>query len=1184
MPLRLGLLMFAVCWCAGTASAAQADWSEEDFITASTPASPRVAYALRLAGDRLLVAIEAATFTEDGTGMRIEVGLASPQAVRLADADAVVTRQAHAARAVFSIPLAGLGADLRQLRFGFAVSWAGGPDGSDRQRERFLHAGGAPHDGVSADPSDWLPFDLSEYDAAVKDRHNRIAIAIHQPLDGKATVVIEDQATGRRIRNLISGVPLTKGDQTIPWDGLDDHGDPVLPGTYRWRSLHHPGIVPHYLMSYGNGDNTLDQLSGWGPNHTILTEAAATDRWTLVASAMTEGGDSLILLDEQGRKLRGMNVPMGMGMWKISPAIVDDTLYIANDGLAWGDHVDEQDAKAVMHLQITLARYDLATGQLKEWERKRFIPISSSEVGPGAADKDWRTVSLAGLAVLGDRLYLAHRRLARVLVLERSSGKVVGEIPLGAPEALIAANGTLYAISSGAVVTIDPATKAITTIVPADPVRHLVALAVDATGRIYASDALSSTVRIFAAHGALLGEIGKPGGAYRGTYDPSRMVNPRGLAVTPRGWLWVTEDRPNPKRILAWDLGSQSVVCERFGTPPYGGSGAGIDPADPTHWIGMGVQWTLDLARHSAEPCSVLGANDPDTHVSYVRDHGLTYLIGFGAATSISLLNGDGSATPVALIASTHRFSFAHHWKPPEAFLEAFARAYPEHRQKAFDKGPGFVWSDANGDGIMQSDECDFSIGCDNFAGGYFGHDFHDLTLRVPATVHGRCVLVTLKPEGFTAQGAPRYPKLSTACAQGVPIDLAGNEVETTVDRFGDMICNSTPEMKAFSPDGHLLWTFPNRWTSVHGSHEAPLPEVGVMQGVLFFLGAAPLDAGSDVLVVNGNHGRFFALTSDGLYLDEFFKDVRMGARADATLIGGEAFGGSFVRAEKDHLYYLQAGSFRVFRMDGLDRVTRDQGTVTVTPPQAMASERALVLRSSAQSAVRSATIPFLAQPPAIDTKEGEWPGAAQLSWDKSGRFPVSVHLAHDAQWLYLDYAVVDDSPWVNRGKDWTLLFKTGDSIDLQIGADAQANPHRSGPVPGDCRVLIAPFQGGDIAVLYRHRLPGASDPITFTCPWRSEKVDSVSKLEHARIAVTRGQGRYRVRAALPLAELGLEHCVGAALKADFGVIYGDPDGQMDMLRSYWSNQSTGLVNDVPGEIMLTPAAWGSVAFLGAAR
>jgi len=30
-------------------------------------------------------------------------------------------------------------------------------------------------------------------------------------------------------------------------------------------------------------------------------------------------------------------------------------------------------------------------------------------------------------------------------------------------------------------------------------------------------------------------------------------------------------------------------------------------------------------------------------------------------------------------------------------------------------------------------------------------------------------------------------------------------------------------------------------------------------------------------------------------------------------------------------------------------------------------------------------------------------------------------------------------------------------------------------------------------------------------------------------------------------------------------------------LRSYWSNQSTGLVDDIPGEIMLTPNLWGEV-------
>jgi hypothetical protein len=35
------------------------------------------------------------------------------------------------------------------------------------------------------------------------------------------------------------------------------------------------------------------------------------------------------------------------------------------------------------------------------------------------------------------------------------------------------------------------------------------------------------------------------------------------------------------------------------------------------------------------------------------------------------------------------------------------------------------------------------------------------------------------------------------------------------------------------------------------------------------------------------------------------------------------------------------------------------------------------------------------------------------------------------------------------------------------------------------------------------------------------------------------------------------------------------------MLRSYWSNQNTGLVNDVPGEIMLSPVSWGTITFAG---
>ena len=205
--------------------------------------------------------------------------------------------------------------------------------------------------------------------------------------------------------------------------------------------------------------------------------------------------------------------------------------------------------------------------------------------------------------------------------------------------------------------------------------------------------------------------------------------------------------------------------------------------------------------------------------------------------------------------------------------------------------------------------------------------------------------------------------------------------------------------------------------------------------------------------------------------------------------------------------------------------------------------------------------------------------------WDRGkGRCPVEARAAWDDSRLYLYYNVRDDSPWLNTGRDWTLLFKTGDSVDLQLGTDPRANPRRTGPVPGDLRLLIAPHEGRDIAVLYRHRCPGAADPQTFTSPWRSEKVDSVKVLASAEVAVVKERDRYRVEVSVPLAELGLEDAAGKTIKADVGVLYGDTDGQITMLRSYWSNTNTSLVNDVPGEIMLTPALWGDVIFSGRDR
>ncbi len=464
-------------------------------------------------------------------------------------------------------------------------------------------------------------------------------------------------------------------------------------------------------------------------------------------------------------------------------------------------------------------------------------------------------------------------------------------------------------------------------------------------------------------------------------------------------------------------------------------------------------------------------------HYRFVRQDGRTFLIGLGGSTSISELKPDGSLKPLAMVGSTHRYCFACDWKPPQAIIDAFEKTYPTKKGKVADKGPGFLWIDRNGDGLMQADEIQFSTAADNFAGGYWGHDSADLTIRLPATIKNKRVLVTLSPKGFNSCGAPDYGDLNAACAAGVSIDLPYNEVETTTDRFGNLICNSDPQMKAFAPDGKLLWTYPNRWSNVHGSHNAPLPQTGVMQGCLFFLGTAPLDEKSDVFVINGNHGRFFLLTSDGLYLDEMFRDVRMGGTLDAQMIGGECFGGFFGRSDKDGNYYLQSGhtDYRIFRIDGLKEAKRGGGSVTVSAQQSIAAQRRASRKLVAGQTPRQCAIRAVAAAPAMDAKDDGWPKEPTVSWDRSGKFPVAVRAAYDQSNLYLCYTVSDDSPWTNGGKDWTLLFKTGDSVDWQIGTDASAKPNRTGPAVGDARLLIAPFEGATWPCCIGTAWPGRS-------------------------------------------------------------------------------------------------------------
>ena len=149
--------------------------------------------------------------------------------------------------------------------------------------------------------------------------------------------------------------------------------------------------------------------------------------------------------------------------------------------------------------------------------------------------------------------------------------------------------------------------------------------------------------------------------------------------------------------------------------------------------------------------------------------------------------------------------------------------------------------------------------------------------------------------------------------------------------------------------------------------------------------------------------------------------------------------------------------------------------------------------------------------------------------------------------------------------------------MDFQFSTDPKAKKNRRSAARGDKRLLFAPWEGRPIAILYDHRAKESANPIEFTSPWRSEKVNAVRILAGVEPIIKRTKSGYELLVDVPLEVLGLTPA--SKIRGDFGVTFGDTEGQETQLRSYWANSATMLVDDIPGEIMLHPNMWGTVQF-----
>ncbi len=1212
------------------------------FETISTGATPVVAYAFDPAGGSFTLRLNVAELKPGLPCPAVRLGVAGARAVMLDEKNAHVVPTTGGWSYAFTVPAGGLGSDLTKASFRWALSveWTDAAGKSVQRQNFFVPSTWPPHRDIGRDPSAWNVFSVADY-LATQERHGqRITLTLEQPMNGKASVVIED-AAGRRVRNLVTGQPFTAGPHEFVWDGLDEDGMLVAPGDYHWRAISHPGIMPELLMYFYAPGKAPWASHTWLADHSNPTSAAALGDKVVLGAPVAESGNNIVLTDLDGNKVAAANLSSFIGLGRLYLALGPDRIYALSEGSPGYDSVrKDADGKEYIYGDISLVTWDYAGTQQrykgKSGEHVVLTYKKSIEEGIGVPGRQRMVINnLRGVVQLDGLLYLSLHDDNRILVLDPRDGRELGGIAVPAPGPIATDGHAIYGYSDTGMFRVSkPAVDApleklfaVTLSAPLPESRSnglpwpvSTGLAVNSKGELFLTDnGVDQNIKVYTTSGRLIREIGIRGGrAPSGPWKADAICRPYGLAIDSRNRLWLAENEEAPKRVSVWDTDTGHVIKEFFGPTAYGGTGAGFDGLDATKWVAAGATWELDYATKTAKIKSVLHhqtkANEladvvEGNNVHIVHQDGRTFLFVKSRCLQVFEQLPDGSARLWAVLgtlaefqASTPRFSV------PAVFteipsLKAELAAFTQPMGKFGDlrnnavasKNAGnytILWIDRNGDGLAQADEVQVS-GAPGTSGSaaagpklmlpYWSVVNPTLDLQLPvrnAKVFSR---TTLKLHGFLPSGAPDW-RLDEAYAEAKPIkDFSINNLGATLaDHQGRLLLNASP-MTGIDPDGTVRWRLRNDWSNVHGSHDAPLPELGVMQGTLGFLGAASFDKEGDITVLNGNHGRFFALTTDGIYLDEMFNDVRVALERNEMLVGGEAFGGYFNRDEKTGRYLLQAGhgAYRIYELKGMDKLVRSGGDLTLTADQLAAAQKTNEARVASQRVRKETVLRTIRDDVKLSDNPSDWPGVWAAEWGDAARpFPyVRVKMLRQGGNLVLAYDVKDPSPWLNQGKVQNLLFKTGDAVDFQFSTNPAAVASRSDPVPGDRRLLFADFEGKPVAVLYDFRVPGTTSPVIFNSPWRSTKVDRVNVLTDADIKVKKTKTGYILIARVPLATLGLPAAGGDPLLADFGVIYGDDEGTIDLLRSYWANPSTGLVNDVPGETMITPALWGTLRF-----
>lgn len=1052
--------------------------------------------------------------------------------------------------------------------------------------------------------------------AAASDANIEAGIPIHFTLETAKyiTLVIED-GSGHRIRNLIAETRFPAGENMILWDGYDDNGKRVEPGSYSLRGLTHDGIRLYYEFAFNTAGNppwqTKDHTGAWMADHALPNTAVFMPRNStpyakgvaqmFLGSIVCESGNPTIFTDLSGQRVYGAHYfdwfGTSAGARDVGPKPRQNYFIYMLIGFEGNN------------LSIRAVAPDGSTkGDVAKINVKKDLPREPAQIGLSLAI--YNSIAAVGTPLDNE-----------IKFIDLTNGSLVGTIEGNSPKGLAYdKNGDLFAIVDNKIHRYQ--LKGVAGKVTVSNDKVLVdsgieagyGLTLDSIGRIYITDqGKSHQVKVFTANGGLLRTIGNPGGLQLGVYDQERMQSPEGLAVDDKGQVWVSEFDAYPKRVSIWDANTGKFIKGLYGPPAYGGGGT-LDPDDPTRIFhsqyGGLTQWKVDWEKGEASLYSIpVRRVLQGTPAEVARWHlniperpmtinGRTYLVsgyngGLRNEDNLPIFQLDDKtqiAWPVSYVGTVRRWAgdidFTKH--PLRDVMDMYTKAEPQTLQDDF----LIAWADTNHNHKMELNEWSFRSfpeysvmregRMQRLNRKEVNQTLEDMSLVTRWGLH-------INAPQYDAQGIPIYD-LKTAKAQIPPTpDMGGTE-----EGYGFFTTPSGKLLKGFfdqvDSDGKTIWSYPAQWEQGIPSHPGEIIEPTRLLGPIV---EAKVGEAGEWYAVNGERGDIFLMTTDGLYIQTLgghiskspllgYPTAKRGMLIDSPeshiSFNDEHFHPTITQVTKDGKIYLSAGKefSAIFRVDGFETIKRMQPTSLTVTSEQLAKIPATRPVLTNKEFTDKLPVLISSNPVKLDGKLDEWP--ATTTWAPLGS-TVSVGMITRDDMLYLGYKTGDPNAIDNDGSNYQFMFKTGGAFDIQWRYASQEAGQRE--LQGyDRRLLISNRKGKISAALFYPVPASQAKPPAGAVQYESPigkvyfvKVEDVS----SKVKVV-GDGTGNFEVAIPQTLMQLKPESGMEILGDVGMIRGD--GIRNIQRTYWHNRDTAMVSDVPTEARMVPINWGRFRFL----